>query len=260
MSAKLQTTTTSQSPLLRIPREIRDQIYSHLLLSSALWIRPISPEESDKIRTFYKKDQCHLYPCSKAHCPPGLVPGYHHADPCNLLGPNNSFDTRVSTLVDTSVLRVNHQIHDEALQILFEQNRIYLSLYHGSKAPLLNTPRLAQIFTSARFLKISTYNINLLEPYIPILAAKRDLKTLEIGFRSVHALRWISEDADRTNVAEHLRPFAELTVKGKRRFSWTLFDDEGMDPEKQVLNGVPKVDMTINFAGSFGKVRHSQIE
>jgi hypothetical protein len=243
----LPTRTTPKQPLLlSLPREIRDQIYTHVLSSSALQIRPITSNESQQIRTHYQKEK---------------FKHYRHADPCNLLDPHATFAPRVSTIFDTAILLVNTQINEEALQVLYETKTVYLSLYHGCKeGGLLESPRLGLILGRARFLRISTYNLNFLDQHLPVLAERQDVKMLEIGFRTVYGLRWISGEGDKDKVAEYLRPFSETRVRGLKRLSWTLFNSECMNPGMQVLKGDSEVELEVNFAGCFGKVRHCMIE
>lgn len=166
--------TSQQSPLLLLPRELRDQIYKHVFSSSAIQIRPITHIESQKI---------------SAHYATSPYKHYTHNDPCNLLDPQASIAPRVSTALDTTIVAFNAQIHEEALQVLYESKTVYLTLYHGCKEnSLLDSPQLPQILSRARRLKISTYNINFLTPHLASLSTRSDIKHLEIGFRTVHAL------------------------------------------------------------------------
>jgi len=76
-------------------------------------------------------------------------------------------------------------------------------------------------------------------------------------------LRWIAGEVDRGMVREYLRPFAEIKVNGKvgrRMFRWNLFNHECMVPKMQRFERLDGLDMTVHFAGNFGKVRHLQLE
>lgn len=177
------TIQSTQCLLLTLPREIRDDIYNYVFTSSALQIRPITPLESAKINNHYKKDN---------------FQHYHHVDPCNLLDPHASIAPRISTILATSIFFTSHQIHEEALQVLYETKTVYLSLYHGCKeGGLLESTRLGEILERARYLRISTYNISFLSAFLPVLSPRSDIKNLEMGFRTVHGLRCISSTKTR---------------------------------------------------------------
>lgn len=103
-----------QFPLLLLPRELRDKIYKLVFSSSALQIRPITRIESQKI---------------SAHYDTSPYKHYTHNDHCNLLDPQASIALRISTALDTGLLTVNAQIHEEATQVLYEKkNSLFKSL------------------------------------------------------------------------------------------------------------------------------------
>jgi hypothetical protein len=189
-----------RSPLLRIPRELRDKIYRYILVTS----RPLTYASGDVIKQI--RFNLENFRCS--------LPERDYLD----------------KIIDTRILQVNKQIFTESQEVLLKENAF----------KLMNVPRRPKLLKFAPEITTYITNIydkETLDQVVALLVHHSGLRTLEMCFYITRPKYFHSDRSDNglPGLCEILTPLRMVHVKKRLCFVIQVSsEDNDIIPSKDV--------------------------
>ncbi|TLD35031.1 RNA-binding protein [Venturia nashicola] len=227
-------TVDMECKLLTLPRELRDQIYRYILVSElpleevyylyAESCRSVEEGRDDRASRNIWKTQMSMYP----------------------------------RLIDTRIMRANHQLYAESLEVLLKGNTFILKMYPGGMFNhSFDWSRAAQIQTTGwyvRFTEDMRRFVGRLQFLISMLGLhSKALKSLQIEM-SVPSRTWVE---DHYGVGQEMREvldaLKDVRVDAKVKFKigfrhpdWSLSYDPGTKGEALFVDGMMRLGKVMN--------------